>query len=129
MRLKVNGSLSGSDPVKPIETWVSSAVVVDTAFAVGGRFVCVTFQANVALAVNAPSLAVMVTAFDGEAPNATVPPITPEFAAIARPAGNPLAVKFSASLSGSVAATANVTGAFSALVRVPRFVIAGARFV
>ena len=53
----------------------------------------------------------------------------PRLPDVVRQTGVDVPVTVIASLSGSLAATANVTGAFSALVRVPGFVIAGARFV
>src|SRR5947207_16022686 len=108
-RLKVTGSLSGSDPVSTIAAAVSSAVAVDAASAIGARFVWVTVHANAALSESAPSLAVTMTALDGAAPNATVPLTPPVVLLIVRPAGNPVALKLSRSPSGSLAGIGRAT--------------------
>src|SRR5204863_6577426 len=125
----VSGSLSGSVPASGRVAAVSSGVVMDAGAATGARFVWVTDQPKVVVAVSAPSFTVMVTALDGAAPKATVPLITPLAASTARPAGRPSALKSSVSRSGSLAARASVTVDPSALVCGPGFVSTGARLV
>ena len=127
--VKVSASWSGSDPLNVIGAAVPASIVSEAAFATGARFVWVTDQVKVAVAVSAVSLAVIVTALDAAAPKATVPLITPLAASIARPGGRPSALKLSVSWSGSLAVRASLTVEPSALVCGPGLVSAGARLV
>src|SRR5436190_742657 len=93
----VSGSLSGSVPASGRVAAVSSGVVMDAGAATGARFVWVTDQPKVVVAVSAPSLTVTVTALDGAAPKATLPLIAPVAASMARPVGRPSALKLNVS--------------------------------
>ena len=74
----------------------SALVCAGIAVRIGGRFVFVTVQVNVTLAVlfaaPRPSATVTVTACRPDVVYDTVPPMTPVAVLIVRPCGNPIAL-------------------------------------
>src|SRR5260221_9208296 len=115
--LNAIGSPSGSFAttgrlIAAFSALVWSAIAVTT----GARSTFVTVHVKLALALSVPAVAVTVTLCAPALEYDSVPLITPVVGAMARPGGKPVALKVTASPSGSLATTARLIAAFSALV-------------
>src|SRR5258706_6568295 len=115
--LNAIGSPSGSFAttgrlIAAFSALVWSAIAVTT----GARSTLVTAQVKLALALSVPAVAVTVTLCAPALAYDSVPLMRPVDGAMLRPGGKPVALKVTASPSGSFAVTARLIAAFSALV-------------
>src|SRR5580700_11976839 len=115
--LKVTGSPSGSLAT----TWsamtaLSGLVCVGIAVITGARSTLVTVQVNGWLVASVPSKALTVTLYTPAPEAVSVPLIRPVVALIVSGAGRPVALKATASPSGSLATTVSAMTALSGLL-------------
>src|SRR5579864_6426440 len=127
--LKVTGSPSGSlATMASAMTALSGLVWFGIAVMTGARSTLVTVQVKGWLVVSVPSKALTVTAYTPAPDAVSVPLIRPVVALIVSGAGRPVALKVTASPSGSLATTWSAITALSGLVWFGIAVITGARW-